>query len=227
GNFCPVARLLGAKAGTEEAIIAQSTEFEIDEKEENTCPILKDIPELYFSRDMKGYGWIFRKGNFLNAGFGRLDRTDFHRHRDDFRTALEKRGVAASEAAQRFHGHAYLTYRRKGGRQRVGDGLLLIGDAAGIAAPHSGEGILPAVESALLAARAIIAAKGNYRRSNLEPYAAWLDRRCGAAFPEFSLPIPAALMGPIGARFLASHLFVRHVVLDRWFLHAGRKTLSS
>ena len=51
----------------------------------------------------------------------------------------------------------------------VGDGVLLIGDAAGLADPQSGEGIRQAVESGLLAAETIAASNGQWSREQLEP----------------------------------------------------------
>ncbi len=184
-----------------------------------------DTPELIFSRDMKGYGWLFRKGEFLNIGFGLMDRAGFGRQMTEFRALLEKRGLVAPGAAVHYQGHAYLAWQRRGGRTRVGDGMLLIGDAAGLACPHSGEGILPAIESALLASRTIIAANGDYRRDKLEPYTAMLTRRFGGACRDFSLP--SRLSGILGAGLLSCRPFVRHVLLDRWFLHSGRKILSA
>ena len=109
--------------------------------------------------------------------------------------------------------------RAAGGAPAGGDGALLIGDAAGLAYPHSGEGILPAIESALLAADTILAANGDYRRDNLEPYAAALAARFGSAGELPSSPLASALLRFIGARLLSSRWFTRHVVLDRWFLH--------
>ena len=55
------------------------------------------------------------------------------------------------------------------------EGVLLIGDAAGMAYSPSGEGIRPAVESGLLAADVILEAAGDYRLARLEPYRATLD----------------------------------------------------
>lgn len=34
------------------------------------CQARGDTPELWFCRDLKGYAWIFRKGNYLNIGLG-------------------------------------------------------------------------------------------------------------------------------------------------------------
>jgi 2-polyprenyl-6-methoxyphenol hydroxylase-like FAD-dependent oxidoreductase len=103
----------------------------------------------------------------------------------------------------------------------VGDGVLLIGDAAGLSHSQSGEGILPAIESALLAADTILAARGDYRRGSLEPYATRLAARPGSGDNLPASPLASALLRFIGARLLSSRWFVRHIVLDRWFLHAN------
>ncbi len=73
GHFCPVARHLGASARKEEAVAAQEIEFEMSAEQREACAIRGDAPELYFCADLKGYGWCFRKGDFLNIGLGRLD----------------------------------------------------------------------------------------------------------------------------------------------------------
>src|SRR4029450_10142645 len=46
-------------------------------RDEQHCPVASERPELYFCPDLEGYGWIFRKGSFLNVGFGRLDAHSF------------------------------------------------------------------------------------------------------------------------------------------------------
>jgi len=226
GHFCPVARLLGAKIGKEEVIVAQVTEFAMGREEERLCRIVADTPALYFCRDLRGYGWLFRKGGFLNIGLGRMDRVDLSRHTQEFCTFLKKRGFLAADFNARFRGHAYLLYEQQGGRRCVGDGAVLIGDAVGLSHPQSGEGILPAIESALLAADTILAANGDYRADNLEPYAASLATRFGGAGMEIpSSPLTSGLFRFLGARLLSSSWFARHIVLDRWFLHTGRKPL--
>ena len=221
GHFCQVAHVLGARVGLEEAIVANSTEFAMNRDQERSCRIHADTPELFFCRDMKGYGWIFRKGGFINIGLGRMDRKSLGRHTRDFCLYLEQRGDLPPGAFGKFQGHAYLTYRRQGGRRSVADGAVLIGDAAGLAFSQSGEGILPAIESAHLAADTIIGANGDYRRDNLESYAAGVAGRFGGGCDLRSAPLFSALLRGLGARLLASRWFTRHVVLDRWFLHNG------
>jgi menaquinone-9 beta-reductase len=219
GHFCPVARLLGARIGGEEVIVAQATEFVMRPDQERLCRLPADTPALFFCRDLKGYGWIFRKGRFLNVGLGRMDRNHLRSHTRDFCRFLEERGDLPAGAAGTFRGHAYRLYEQQGGRRNVADGALLIGDAAGLSSPQSGEGILPAIESGLLAADTIVAANGDYRRDNLEPYAAGLTARFGGGSELPSSPLTSALLRFLGARLLSSSWFARHVVLDRWFLH--------
>ena len=62
-------------------------------------------------------------------------------------------------------------------RNILDDGVLLIGDAAGLAYPESGEGIRPAIESGLIAAHAILSAEGNYSAKNLTLYRELLNSR--------------------------------------------------
>lgn len=221
GHFCPVAFLLGAQIGKEEAVVAQVAEFALSPEQESLCRIPADTPALYFCRDMKGYGWLFRKGRFLTIGLGRMDRAQLGRQVRDFCTFLEQRGDLVAGAVDRFQGHAYRIYQRQGARTCIADGALLIGDAAGLAQPQSGEGILPAIESALLAAETILAAQGDYRRATLEPYAARLASHFGSASGEIpSSPTVSGILRFLGARLLSSSWFTRHIVLDRWFLHA-------
>lgn len=217
GHHCPVARLLGAKIGSEEIIAAQVSELAMLPDEERGCRIQAETPLIFFCRDMKGYGWLFRKGRYLNIGLGRMDKDNLERHTRDFCNFLQQRGYLTAGFKSKFHGHAYLLYDRQNGRNILNDGVMLVGDAAGLAHPQSGEGILPAVESALLAADTILASKGNYRRDNLEPYRTKLSSRFQSKVP--SSPISSMLLRFLGAKLLSSRWLTRKIVLDRWFLH--------
>src|SRR5207253_5141401 len=71
GHFCPVARHLGARPGHSElAVAAQEIEVEMNERQLRDCPVPPGVPFLYFCDDLKGYGWYYRKANFLNVGLG-------------------------------------------------------------------------------------------------------------------------------------------------------------
>ena len=110
------------------------------------------------------------------------------------------------------------------------DGELLVGDAAGLAYPRSGEGIRPAVESGLLAARHLARAAG-FDAAALAPYAAALEARFGAREPRLRLGVTDLLPGPwvqrLAGRLFASPWFARHVVVDRWFVHAHEPALAT
>jgi menaquinone-9 beta-reductase len=226
GHFCPVARFMGAKLGADEpAISAKEIEFEMDDLQRYECQVRGDTPELYFCRDLKGYGWCFRKGDHLNIGLGREDNhllTEQLRHFCDF---LKQRGRIPEDIPDHFHGHAYLLYGHSM-RKQLDDGMLLIGDAAGLAYPQSGEGIRPAVESGLIAAATIVEAKGNYSRQQLRPYANRLVARFGDAASSGSTG-PTFLRNLIAGKLLESKWFTRHVVLDRWFLHSHQAALQT
>ncbi len=229
GHFCPVAKLTGAKGTRENAVVAQEAEFEMDEHQRAGCRIRPEIPELYFCADIKGYGWCFRKGNFLNIGLGRLDQHRLSEHVAAFVRFLQAAGRITFDVPSALIGHAYLLYGVSE-RKPVDDGLLLIGDAVGLAYKQSGEGIRPAIESGLLAAQAIVAAEGNYSRERLENYAKLLARRFGTSGQDWaskaSEHLPSAWIGALGRTLLGTRWFVRDVVLDRWFLHANEVPLT-
>src|SRR5262249_4930203 len=132
---------------------------------------------LYFCNDLLGYAWCFRKGNFLNIGLGREGETRLSSHVAAFCEWLQKEGRIPGGTQTRFHGHAYRLYRGRPRRAPAAGGLC-IGDSAGLAYPQSGEGIRPAIESGLMAARVIVDAAGDYRRAVF----ANLDRRLAARF---------------------------------------------
>jgi flavin-dependent dehydrogenase len=97
--------------------------------------------------------------------------------------------------------------------------MLLVGDAAGLAYPESGEGIKPAIESGRLAADTLIASSGRLDVAALQPYADAL-RRIHPPAARRSEPVRRALAA-VGRVLLGSPTFTRHVVLDRWFLRTG------
>jgi menaquinone-9 beta-reductase len=108
GHYCPVARRLGAKIGRENVIVAQSAEYLMNREEQQWCRVQPDTPELFFCRDMKGYGWLFRKGNYLNIGLGRRDSRHLGRHTREFCRFLDAKGELPAEFNGKFQGHAYL-----------------------------------------------------------------------------------------------------------------------
>jgi flavin-dependent dehydrogenase len=201
----------------------------MSDEEQAGCSVDPETPELYFCPDLKGYGWCFRKQNFLNVGLGRMDQHNLSSHVAGFLNFLKSAGKLSFDIPRSLLGHAYLLYG-EATRNLVSDGLLLAGDAAGLAYTQSGEGIRPAIESGLLAANAIIAAQGNYERAKLEAYRTLLQDRFGAGSPDFVTRIgrhlPVAVIRSIGQRLLGFPWFAREVVLNRWFLHSRQAMLN-
>jgi flavin-dependent dehydrogenase len=226
GHFCPVARALGGRDGRQIiTVAAQEIEFELLPSDEGRVNLRAEVPELYFCEDLAGYGWCFRKGNFLNVGLGRLNSPGVSAHVQSFCQFLRDRNKINCDLPERFHGHAYQIYERLEPKL-VDEGVLFIGDAAGLAYPQSGEGIRPAVESGLLAADVLIAAAGNYSAEKLAPYASEIHARFGTprrgALSDW---LPAAFLRFAASRLMATRWFAKSVVLDRWFLHAADPVL--
>lgn len=219
GHFCPVARLLGARAVPGSTVVfAREAEFPVDNATEFQDAAHGEIPELYFCRDLAGYGWCFRKQQFMNIGLGRAvaDQLTDHVHAFIRRLASEK-GVSA-ELPGRLRGHAYQLYENVE-PVLARENVVLVGDAAGLAYPYSGEGIRPAVESGLLAADSIhqvLSAKGSIR---LECYAQRLIAHRGPPRRRATAPSTNRWLMPLAARLLATRWFARNIVLRRWFLH--------
>jgi geranylgeranyl reductase family protein len=212
GHFCPVSRILRGERSDGRPVVAKEAEFRLEGDESHAEG---HMPELFFCRDLEGYGWCVRKGRYLNIGLGRRENGDLNPHIHDFMAFLERNGLARRASFVRWRGHAYLA-SGTGPRPLIADGMLVVGDSAGLAYPESGEGIKPAVESGRLAAETLITAQGRAGIDDLKPYEAELRRRYPPA-----PPTPAALAGitkALGRRLMRSPWFTRRVVIDRWFL---------
>lgn len=228
GHFCPVGRMLNGHVGLMPAVAAQETELRIDSTRAGGFTIDAEKPELYFSRDLAGYGWCVRKQNYLNVGFGRINARALPNETARFIAFLAAAGKICSSAPWRWRGHAYLLSNAIR-HHLVGDGVMLIGDSAGLAYAESGEGIRPAIESGLLAASTIIESDGRYDHERLDAYIDRLRERfgLGSIGRMVSQLVPPAISRAAGRRLLTSGWFVRHVVLGRWFLHSREPALSA
>jgi menaquinone-9 beta-reductase len=216
GHFCPVARLLNGTPASAAIVAAQEAEFPVRGRDADR--FAADTPALYFSPDLQGYGWCVRKDGYLNVGLGRRDPRRLGAHIRGFLDHLRRAGELPEGVPERWRGHAYRLYDRAGARADVvADGVVLAGDAAALAYPASGEGILPAVDSGLLAADAIVAAAGRYGRDRLLAYRLLLEARRGPRAARRTLP--PSLAGLLARPLLGSRWFARHVLIDRFFLH--------
>jgi flavin-dependent dehydrogenase len=217
GHFCPVARFLGVGEAKELPIAAQEIELALGDEQ---ASVDAGVPEIWFSADLAGYGWAFRKGRVLNVGLGRRGGECLSAHMRSFLEGLRRAGRIPPSWGGRVHGHAYLTY---GMTQRPlrHAGVALVGDAAGLAYPKSGEGIRPAVESGLLLARAVAGSSDPADAVSLARYEAALVVRLGARKPtaDAGHGRPASWQAALAGRLFGIPWFARRVVVERWFLN--------
>jgi geranylgeranyl reductase family protein len=224
GHFCPIARRLNPDEQDGPVVAAREVEFSL-ETDAGSFAVDEEMPELYFSNDLNGYGWCFRKQNYINVGLGLLDRHACSAATRSFVAFLQRRGRIPADVSWRWRGHAYLLAEPRV-RNVVDDGVLLIGDAAGLAYPQSGEGIRPAIESGIMAAAAIVNARGSYSRDHLSAYERQLGDRFGSSRRSRAPILPTAVMSGLAVGLMRVPSFVRHVVLDRWFLRSSEPALS-
>jgi len=234
GHFCPVARYVSdIRDGPviEPIVAAQEIEVALTPAQAAACRVDADTPELYLCDDLEGYGWCFRKGPVLNVGLGRQDTRQLSRHVRDFVAALISWGRIPSDLEWHWKGHAYLL-RGESRRPPIDDGVMLIGDAAGLAYARSGEGIRPAVESGLLAAEVATQALGRGRcgRDDLAPYRARLQSHFGdgaaAGAGSIGSRLPRSASIAVAQILLANRWFTREVFLRRWFLREDAPSLK-
>jgi len=148
GAFSTVARSVGLRQGCE---VGPAIEAEI--------PVPPAILEPYtdtslflFGTVRQGYVWVFPKSDYVSFGIGAYRGTG-----DGLRTRLQQAAqqLGLPTTGWRPRGHGLPLYRRGEPLQR--GHILLVGDAAGLMDPLSGEGIRHALHSARLASEAILA----------------------------------------------------------------------
>jgi len=227
GSGCPVARMLNGVRSGGPLVVAREAESRLGAGDRAGLTIEQEVPELFFCRDLQGYGWCVRKGEYVNVGLGRLDPRSLPAATARFVAFLEGRQKIPARMPWRWRGHSYAVNAAP--RRRIVDaGVLLAGDAAAVADPQSGEGIRQAVESGLLAAQTIVEARGDFSRDRLHPYAARLQARFpGAPLSGLARMVPDRVKSAVAGRLLEVPTFVRRVVLDQWFLHRHQLALGT
>jgi geranylgeranyl reductase family protein len=119
-----------------------------------------------------GYGWVFPKKDHLSVGVGSPLR-QARRLKSGYQAVLKSHDLKDCPAT-RIRSH-WLPVRRRGMAIQSGR-CLLLGDAAGLVDPVTGEGIYNAVRSARIAAPVIESyLKGSL--ANLQEYEAIVDRQ--------------------------------------------------
>ncbi len=228
GHYCPVARATDSKGVSEVAVVAQEAEFEMNTEQKQNCTIKEEVPELFFTPDLKGYGWVFRKGDYLNIGLGREDKSKLSTHVKEFCQYLTAQGKIPPDITEKYNGHAYLLYNHAV-REMVADYVLLIGDSAGLAYPQSGEGIRPAVESAMLAANVIRSCAGDYSKEKLQAYNDLVQQHFGQRLPgpDSMERLPMFVKQIFARQLMKTHWFTKNVVTDKWFLQSHKTPMPA
>jgi len=109
------------------------------------------IAEIELGTIPGGYGWVFPKGDHVNVGVGGWE-SEGPTLRDHLRVLCRAYGID-EEKVDGLRGHR-LPLRRAGSIAARGRGLL-VGDAAGLVDPLSGDGMYEAFVSSRLAAETI------------------------------------------------------------------------
>ena len=121
-----------------------------------------------------GYGWVFPKGDHVNVGVGAW-QAEGPRLREHLTRTCEAHGLRF-EALEHVRGHRLPL--RPPGVTIAAERALLVGDAAGLIDPVSGDGMYECFVSAALAAAAVDDLLGG-RSASLVPYGAAVDAALG------------------------------------------------
>jgi flavin-dependent dehydrogenase len=148
GTNCPVKRAF-FENDLGQLIITQEIEFET-KPESTTCTL------FYPYGGLAGYGWYVPKVDGINIGFGGAAaqfKGNIKLLWNDFVKTLRQRGLLHAEPPEPSSHPYYVGDRLKDVRR---GNAFIVGDAAGLATLDMGEGIGPAIESGILAARQIL-----------------------------------------------------------------------
>lgn len=155
----------------------------------NVSGIVTNQTEIHiYKESLPGYLWIFPVGNsIVNVGLGMLSK-EVSKRKINLKQNLSKIIAEHPELKARFT-HAKMESDIKGfglalGSRKVnlyGDNFLMVGDAASLIDPKSGDGISNAIESGVISADTIITAHqlNNFSKQILMRYEADLNKRIG------------------------------------------------
>lgn len=158
-----MAKSLGLRRGK---LVAAAIEAEVP-VDEAVMRRFADAPLFIFGEVRMGYLWVFPKAYHLSVGIGAL-KPKPGELQATLRRVMTTYGISLDGV--KLHGHPLPVYVRR--EPIATPRVLLVGDAAGLVDPMTGEGIRLAVQSGRLAAEAII-------RETLEAYAWQVHRHIG------------------------------------------------
>ena len=121
-----------------------------------------------------GYGWVFPKGDHVNVGLGGWER-EGPKLRERLRTLCDAHGIAYDDL-EGLRGYR-LPLRSPSSKLARGRAAL-VGDAAGLVDPVSGDGMFEAFLSGKLASEAVLDVLAGHAEG-LEPYGDRLTRMLG------------------------------------------------
>ena len=156
------------------------------------------------------------------------DKNKLSGHVKEFCKYLTAEGKIPADITAKYNGHAYLLYNHAV-REMVADNVVLIGDSAGLAYPQSGEGIRPAIESAILAADVIRDCAGNYRSDKLQAYNEAMEQRFGKRLPgpDTMERLPMFVKKIFASQLMKTRWFTKNVVTDKWFLQTHQTPMPA
>jgi digeranylgeranylglycerophospholipid reductase len=174
GFLAVVRRKLPAEMGIENEVANEDVEGcyreirQLKQEAENT-----EYCEIYLNQKVTpgGYTWIFPKsGAKVNAGLGVCMWRNFPNPKNQFYKYILTRPIF--EGSLLLNAGAWYDPTRKPLDNMVGNGVVIIGDAACLVNPIHGGGIGPSMLSGYLAGKTIIEAleKGNIDQGFLWPY---------------------------------------------------------
>ena len=153
GTHCPVYRTFFKEVNSRaqhRLITAIEEEFQYDYQD-------ADCHLWFFEKNLPGYAWYVPKADgYLNVGIGgkfltlKNSAKTIRRHWDYFTAQLAELSLVQGHT---YHPRGYNYYLRQPVTIGQIDKAFIIGDAAGLATLDLGEGIGPAVESAILSAK--------------------------------------------------------------------------
>ena len=113
GHFCPVARHLNGPLAGRRDRAGRGAGGRVSSRSARRSSFTTDPekPELYFSRDLRGYGWCFRKQDHLNVGFGHLSRRALPKASADFVAFLAARAQGSDRCNVALAGARLLVAR--------------------------------------------------------------------------------------------------------------------